>query len=74
MYLFIQQLVGDIEVPEMSIANLATFIAGGAMIFGGVVPYVPQYLEIKRTSNAEGFSTFVCLTLIVANILRLLFW
>lgn len=45
-----------------------------AMIFGGVVPFVPQYYEIKRTNNSDGFSLYVCLTLLVANILRILFW
>lgn len=45
-----------------------------AMVFGGVVPFIPQYYEIKRTSNADGFSLYVCLTLLVANILRILFW
>ncbi|PAA50053.1 hypothetical protein BOX15_Mlig011996g3 [Macrostomum lignano] len=44
------------------------------MVFGGVVPYVPQYLQIKRTGNTEGFSQYVCLTLLLANILRILFW
>ncbi|XP_065561783.1 solute carrier family 66 member 2-like isoform X2 [Artemia franciscana] len=44
------------------------------MVLGGVVPYVPQYLEIRKTENAEGFSLYVCLTLLVANVLRVLFW
>uniref|UniRef100_A0A8D0BLE4 Solute carrier family 66 member 2 n=1 Tax=Salvator merianae TaxID=96440 RepID=A0A8D0BLE4_SALMN len=48
--------------------------ASAAMVFGGVVPYIPQYRDIKRTQNAEGFSTYVCLVLLVANILRILFW
>jgi solute carrier family 66, member 2 len=50
------------------------WVASGAIVFGGVVPYVPQYLDIRRTRNAEGFSTFVCLTLLIANTLRILFW
>lgn len=29
---------------------------------------------IKRTQNAEGFSNYVCLTLLIANILRIEFW
>ena len=29
---------------------------------------------IKRSRNAQGFSTLVCLSLLVANILRILFW
>ena len=45
-----------------------------AMIFGGVVPYIPQYLSIKRSGNTKGFSLYVCLALIIANTLRILFW
>lgn len=53
---------------------LITWGSVGAMIFGGIVPYVPQYRKIRRTRDAEGFSTYVCLVLLVANILRILFW
>ncbi|CAF88444.1 unnamed protein product, partial [Tetraodon nigroviridis] len=53
--------------------SLVWWVAAGAMVFGGVVPYVPQYRDIRRTQNAEGFSTYVCLVLLVANILRILF-
>ncbi|XP_028819829.1 PQ-loop repeat-containing protein 1 isoform X1 [Denticeps clupeoides] len=52
---------------------LVTWIAATAIIFGGVVPYIPQYRDIRQTQNAEGFSTYVCLVLLVANILRILF-
>jgi len=54
--------------------NLLSWLASGVMVFGGAVPYVPQYQEIQRTNNAEGFSTRVCLVLLVANILRIFFW
>ncbi|KAM9824351.1 solute carrier family 66 member 2 isoform 2-T2 [Neosynchiropus ocellatus] len=53
--------------------QLVAWVAAGAMVFGGVVPYIPQYRDIRRTQNAEGFSTYVCLVLLVANILRILF-
>ncbi|KAM7372864.1 hypothetical protein PAMP_007757 [Pampus punctatissimus] len=53
--------------------SLVAWVAAGAMVFGGVVPYIPQYRDIRRTQNAEGFSTYVCLVLLVANILRILF-
>ncbi|KAK2534234.1 Pqlc1 [Columba guinea] len=53
--------------------QLVSWGAAGAMVFGGVVPYIPQYRDIRRTQNAEGFSTYVCLVLLVANILRILF-
>ena len=29
---------------------------------------------IQRSQNAEGFSNYVCLTLLIANILRIEFW
>lgn len=44
------------------------------MIIGCVLPYVPQYTTIYRNRDCSGFSTFVCLTLLVANIARLAFW
>ena len=53
---------------------LVTWVSVGAMVFGGVVPYIPQYRKIRRLRDAEGFSTYVCLVLLVANILRILFW
>ena len=46
----------------------------GFMVFGGMIPYVPQYRKIKKTGDAEGFSSYVCLILLIANILRIFFW
>uniref|UniRef100_A0A8C1L741 Si:dkey-246g23.2 n=1 Tax=Cyprinus carpio TaxID=7962 RepID=A0A8C1L741_CYPCA len=54
--------------------TLLSGLASGVMVFGGAVPYIPQYQDIQRTNNAEGFSTRVCLVLLVANILRIFFW
>lgn len=60
--------------------TLATFyswlgpISSLAMIVGCVLPYVPQYLTIHKNQNSRGFSKFVCLTLLLANILRVAFW
>ena len=31
-------------------------------------------MEIKQRQSARGFSLYVCLTLIVANTLRIMFW
>ncbi|CAH1269709.1 PQLC1 [Branchiostoma lanceolatum] len=64
----------QLTLSEVTIVDLVSWIASGAMIFGGIVPYIPQYRQIKRTENAEGFSTYVCLALLVANTLRILFW
>lgn len=54
--------------------TLLSWLASCLMVFGGALPYVPQYQEIQRSSNSEGFSTRVCLVLLIANILRIFFW
>lgn len=59
---------------QLTIKDLAHWLASGAIIFGGIIPYVPQYKEIKKKENAEGFSLYVCLTLLIANTLRIFFW
>lgn len=59
---------------EITFGDVAGWVAAGAMIFGGVIPYIPQYREIKRTEDAEGFSLYVCLALLIANTLRIIFW
>lgn len=62
-----------LEQVVYAVNRLVSWVAAGAMVFGGVVPYIPQYRDIRRTQNADGFSTYVCLVLLVANILRILF-
>ena len=59
---------------QLTIKDVANWVASGAIIFGGIVPYIPQYREIKKRENAEGFSLYVCLTLLIANSLRIFFW
>lgn len=54
--------------------DLFSICCSVAVIFGGLIPYIPQYLKIKRSKNSDGFSTYVCLTLLIANILRIMFW
>ncbi|KYQ99889.1 hypothetical protein DLAC_03852 [Tieghemostelium lacteum] len=43
-------------------------------IFAPVAAYIPQYRDIQRTSNCDGFSSKVCLILLLSNILRCFFW
>lgn len=68
----------EIKMSEMSIIDLISLgissLASVAMVFGGAVPYIPQYKDIKKSNNPDGFSTKVCLVLTVANILRVLYW
>ena len=74
----IAPVVSITSLSAMTIADLfsliVSWIASGAMIFGGAVPYVPQYRDIRKTENTDGFSTKVCLVLTVANILRIMYW
>jgi uncharacterized membrane protein YhaH (DUF805 family) len=71
-------ITGDSAMTSSDLASqfavLVSYVASGFMIFGGVVPYIPQYRIISRSRNASGFSTLVCLALLIANILRILFW
>ncbi|XP_066246500.1 solute carrier family 66 member 2 isoform X2 [Euwallacea similis] len=59
---------------SLTVGQVVGWGSAGAMIIGGVIPYIPQYRQIKKTKDAEGFSLLVCLALLIANTLRVLFW
>jgi len=74
---------GMFSVDEKGLALLETktvpmailgWLSIGFIVFGGAIPYIFQYLEINKRKNAAGFSLLVCLTLCIANILRVFFW
>lgn len=65
--------VAGMPLPQW-LLPVVTFFASSAMVFGGVVPFIPQYLIIKRTRSFEGFNTMLCFNLMMANILRIMFW
>jgi len=56
------------------IVQLVTLGSELAMVFGGVMPYIPQYLQIQSKQTTSGFSLYVCLALLMANTLRIIFW
>ncbi|CAF0774640.1 unnamed protein product [Rotaria sordida] len=64
----------DLSHFRTMVLTFLRIFAQAFIIFGGVIPYIPQYLVIHRTRNAEGFSSYVCLTLLIANIIRIEFW
>ncbi|XP_072169659.1 solute carrier family 66 member 2-like isoform X2 [Diadema setosum] len=66
--------LADHRMPDITLINLVSWGASAAMIFGGIVPFIPQYMDIRRSENTDGFSTYVCLVLLIANSLRILFW
>ena len=66
--------VGSINIMGVTIVELISIGSQVAMVLGGVVPFIPQYIDIYKSRNSEGFSLFVCLALLLANILRIMFW
>ena len=56
------------------LSNIIRSIASFMYSFGGIVPFYPQYQRIRKLRNEKGFSTTVCLILLIANILRIQFW
>ncbi|RZC41014.1 PQ-loop repeat-containing protein 1 [Asbolus verrucosus] len=59
---------------SLTVGTVVGWVSAGAMILGGVIPYIPQYRQIKKSQDAEGFSLLVCLALLIANTLRIMFW
>ena len=49
---------------DFGVAWLVETVSVAAMVFGGIVPFVPQYQIIRKTMSCEGFSTHVCLILL----------
>ncbi|XP_056384331.1 solute carrier family 66 member 2-like isoform X1 [Hyla sarda] len=64
----------DLSEDSADTWPVLSWMTSCVMVFGGVLPYIPQYQEIRRTSNTDGFSTWVCFVLLIANILRIFFW
>lgn len=58
----------------LTVGHVVGYVSAAFMVVGGVLPYVPQYKQIKQTQDPEGFSLHVCLALLIANSLRILFW
>nr|XP_032813327.1 solute carrier family 66 member 2-like [Petromyzon marinus] len=50
------------------------YAASAAMVLGGAVPYLPQFLAIRRSGRTENFSLHVCLVVLTASVLRVVFW
>jgi len=67
----------NLQVPEVEAEisdGTAMLLSKCFIMFGGIVPFIPQYLEIMNTQDAQGFSTYVCLVVVVSNVLRIAYW
>lgn len=56
------------------VGEVISGISATAIVVGGVAPYIPQYRTINKTGSTDGFSLYVCMTLLLANVLRIFFW
>jgi uncharacterized protein with PQ loop repeat len=65
---------GNLTSIQDFIFQLVTFGCEVAIMVGGVIPFIPQYIQIKQKQTTQGFSLYVCLSLLLANTLRILFW
>jgi hypothetical protein len=43
-------------------------------ILGPIGIYAPQYMMMNRTKSPGSFSKLICYILLVANMLRIIFW
>ncbi|TRY62121.1 hypothetical protein TCAL_01791 [Tigriopus californicus] len=69
-------MTSETSLMENMSGILLTVLSYGsqvAMVVGGVIPYIPQFRSIRQNQSAKGFSLYVCLALLVANTLRILF-
>lgn len=49
----------EISMPKVnSVMDLFSLSCSLAVIFGGLVPYIPQYIKIKKSMSSDGFSTY----------------
>ena len=57
-----------------SFSYYSKFLADLMMIFIPSVGYYFQAMKFKQTKSTKGFAKFLCLLLLIANILRVFFW
>jgi uncharacterized protein with PQ loop repeat len=63
------------NLPENnSFYSIIKSSADTLMIFIPPIGYIFQALKFKQTKSSKGFAKFLCLLLLLANILRIFFW
>lgn len=56
-------------MPKMDdMMDILKISCSTAVIFGGLIPYIPQYVKIKKSRSSEGFSTYGTLTESIADV------
>lgn len=64
-----------IDLSSQPAMETALKLLGSAMMLvGPVIPYLLQLFQMRKENRSDGFSSWTCLVLLVANILRVWFW
>lgn len=54
--------------------QIGPWVMSVGMAIGPVSPYIPQYLETRRSGVAGGFSPLVAFLLVISSIGRIFYW
>ena len=57
-----------------SYSHITKLLADILMVFVPSIGYFFQAMKFKQTKSTKGFAKFLCLLLLIANILRIFFW
>ena len=45
--------LAKINIMGVSLVRMVSFVSEAAMVLGGVVPFIPQYLDIRRSRMVQ---------------------
>lgn len=63
------------NIPENNpFSSIIKYSADILIIFIPSIGYIFQAMKFKQTKSSKGFARFLCLLLLIANILRVFFW
>ena len=57
-----------------SYSHLIKYFADVFIVFLPSIGYIFQAIKFKQTKSSKGFAKFLCLLILIANILRIFFW
>ena len=61
-------------IPEDKFYYYSRVLCDCLMIFSPSIGYLAQAIKFEQTKSSEGFSKYMCLILLFANLLRIFFW
>lgn len=61
-------------IPQEKFYTYSKILCDILMIFSPSIGYIAQAIKFKQTKSSEGFSKYMCLILLFANLLRIFFW